>query len=82
MPDGMSFEDASTLPHSAILALQGLRLRKGRTPKPGDKVLIDGASGNVGPFAVQIAKCDGRRGDRRRAARPRWTSSAPSAQTT
>jgi NADPH:quinone reductase-like Zn-dependent oxidoreductase len=56
MPIGMSFEDASTLPHSAILALQGLRLRKGRTPKPGDKVLINGASGNVGPFAVQIAK--------------------------
>jgi NADPH:quinone reductase-like Zn-dependent oxidoreductase len=56
MPVGMSFEDASTLPHSAILAIQGLRLRKGRTPKPGDKVLINGASGNVGPFAVQIAK--------------------------
>jgi len=59
MPTGMSFEDASTLPHSAILALQGLRLRKGRTPKPGDKVLINGASGNVGPFAVQIAKSMG-----------------------
>ena len=55
----MSFEDAATLPHSAILALQGLRLRKGRTIKPGDKVLIDGASGNVGPFAVQIAKSMG-----------------------
>ncbi len=59
MPVGMSFEDASTLPHSAILAIQGLRLRKGRTPKPGDKVLINGASGNVGPFAVQIAKALG-----------------------
>lgn len=56
MPASMSFEEASTLPHSAILALQGLRLRKGRTPRRGDKVLIDGASGNVGPFAVQIAK--------------------------
>jgi NADPH:quinone reductase-like Zn-dependent oxidoreductase len=55
----MSFEDAATLPHSAILALQGLRRRNGRTPKPGDKVLIDGASGNVGPFAVQIAKSMG-----------------------
>jgi NADPH:quinone reductase-like Zn-dependent oxidoreductase len=52
----MSFEDAATLPHAAILALQGLRLRKGRTPGPGDKVLIVGASGNVGPFLVQIAK--------------------------
>ena len=59
MPTGMTFEEAATLPHSAILALQGLRLRNGRTPKPGDKVLIDGASGNVGPFAVQIAKSVG-----------------------
>ena len=56
---GMSFEDAATLPHSAILALQGLRLRNGRSIRPGDKVLIDGASGNVGPFAVQIAKSMG-----------------------
>ena len=59
IPAGMSFEDAATLPHSAILAVQGLRIRNGRTPKPGDKVLIDGASGNVGPFAVQIAKSMG-----------------------
>jgi NADPH:quinone reductase-like Zn-dependent oxidoreductase len=59
MPAGMSFEDAATLPHSAVLAVQGLRLRNGRTPKPGDKVLIDGASGNVGPFAVQVAKALG-----------------------
>lgn len=56
VPDGMSIEDAATLPHAAILAIQGLRRRDGRTPKPGDRVLIDGASGNVGPFAVQIAK--------------------------
>jgi NADPH:quinone reductase-like Zn-dependent oxidoreductase len=55
----MSFEDASTLPHSAVLAVQGLRLRSGRTPQPGDRVLIAGASGNVGPFAVQIAKSMG-----------------------
>ena len=59
IPTAMTSEDAATLPHSAVLALQGLRLRKGRTPKPGDKVLIDGASGNVGPFAVQIAKSMG-----------------------
>jgi NADPH:quinone reductase-like Zn-dependent oxidoreductase len=59
MPSGMSFEEAATLPHSAILALQGLRLRNGRTIGPGDKVLIDGASGNVGPFAVQVAKAMG-----------------------
>jgi NADPH:quinone reductase-like Zn-dependent oxidoreductase len=59
LPAGMSFEEAATLPHSAILAVQGLRLRDGRTLRPGDKVLIDGASGNVGPFAVQIAKSMG-----------------------
>jgi NADPH:quinone reductase-like Zn-dependent oxidoreductase len=59
MPPGMSFEEAATLPHSAILALQGLRLRNGRTIRPGDRVLIDGASGNVGPFAVQVAKALG-----------------------
>jgi NADPH:quinone reductase-like Zn-dependent oxidoreductase len=59
MPAGMSFDDAATLPHSAILAVQGLRLRDGRTVQPGDKVLIDGASGNVGPVAVQIAKSFG-----------------------
>jgi len=59
IPPGMSFEEAATLPHSAILALQGMRLRDGRTFKPGDSVLIDGASGNVGPFAVQIAKAMG-----------------------
>jgi NADPH:quinone reductase-like Zn-dependent oxidoreductase len=59
MPTGMSFEEAATLPHSAILAIQGLRLRNGRTIRPGDRVLIDGASGNVGPFAVQIAKAMG-----------------------
>ena len=59
MPDGLSFEDAATLPHSAILALQGLRRRDGRTPGPGDRVLIGGASGNVGPFAVQLAKSYG-----------------------
>ena len=59
IPAGMSFEEAATLPHSAVLALQGLRRRDGRTVKPGDSVLIDGASGNVGPFAVQIAKSMG-----------------------
>jgi NADPH:quinone reductase-like Zn-dependent oxidoreductase len=59
IPTGMSFEEAATLPHSAILALQGMRLRDGRTFEPGARVLIDGASGNVGPFAVQIAKAMG-----------------------
>jgi NADPH:quinone reductase-like Zn-dependent oxidoreductase len=59
IPDGLSFDDAATLPHSAILAIQGLRSRTGQTIGAGDKVLIDGASGNVGPFAVQIAKALG-----------------------
>ncbi len=59
IPDGMSFETAATLPHSAILAIQGLRRRDGRGVGPGDRVLIDGASGNVGPFAIQIAKARG-----------------------
>ncbi len=58
IPDAMSFEDAATLPHSAILALQGLRSGD-RSVGPGERVLVDGASGNVGPFAVQIAKARG-----------------------
>jgi NADPH:quinone reductase-like Zn-dependent oxidoreductase len=56
MPSGMTFEDAASLPHSAVLALQALRLRNGRSIQRGDRVLVVGASGNVGPFAVQIAK--------------------------
>jgi NADPH:quinone reductase-like Zn-dependent oxidoreductase len=59
MPSGMSFEEAATLPHSAVLALQAMHLRKGRMVQSGDRVLIVGASGNVGPFAVQIAKSMG-----------------------
>lgn len=59
IPAEMSFEDAAALPHAGVLAIQGLRLRDGRTAGAGDKVLISGASGNVGPFAVQIAKSRG-----------------------
>jgi NADPH:quinone reductase-like Zn-dependent oxidoreductase len=59
IPADLSFEYAAALPHSSILAVQSLRLRDERTIKPGDRVLIDGASGNVGPFAVQIAKSMG-----------------------
>ncbi|MEW6224672.1 MAG: NAD(P)-dependent alcohol dehydrogenase [Chloroflexota bacterium] len=59
VPDGMSLEDAATLPHSAVLAIQGLRYRDGRTVGAGHRVLIAGASGNVGPFAVLIAKARG-----------------------
>ncbi len=53
-PDTISFEDAATFPQAAKIALQGLR---GRRPvKEGQKVLINGAGGGMGTFAVQIAK--------------------------
>jgi len=50
----ITFEEASTLPSSAIIALQGLRDK--RQIQPGQKVLINGAGGGTGTFAVQIAK--------------------------
>jgi NADPH:quinone reductase-like Zn-dependent oxidoreductase len=53
-PDNLTFEQAAAIPIAAITALQALR-DKGRV-QPGDKVLINGASGGVGTFAVQIAK--------------------------
>ena len=59
LPDGLSFEESAALPHSGILGIQGLRRRDGTTPRPGDRVLVNGASGNVGPFAVQVAKALG-----------------------
>ena len=56
IPAGIDFETAATLPHAAILALQGLRDRRGTPVRRGARVLVVGESGNVGPFAVQIAK--------------------------
>jgi NADPH:quinone reductase-like Zn-dependent oxidoreductase len=56
-PASMTFEEASTYPQAAIIALQSLR-DKGQI-QPGQKVLINGAGGGMGTFAVQIAKLYG-----------------------
>jgi len=56
-PAGLTFEQAAAVPMAASTALQGLR-DKGQI-KPSQRVLINGASGGVGTFAVQIAKAFG-----------------------
>jgi NADPH:quinone reductase-like Zn-dependent oxidoreductase len=56
-PARLSFEQAAAVPVAAVTALQGLR-DKGQL-QPGQRVLINGASGGVGTFAVQIAKALG-----------------------
>src|SRR6266436_907533 len=53
-PANLSFEDTAAVPIAAITALQALR-DKGKL-QPGQKILLDGASGGVGTFAIQIAK--------------------------
>ncbi len=56
-PESLSFEQAAAVPIAGLTALQGLR-DKGHL-QPGQNVLINGAAGGVGTFAVQIAKSFG-----------------------
>src|SRR6202034_688201 len=56
-PEGLTFDQAAAIPVAGLTALQGLR-DKGHL-QPGQKVLINGAAGGIGTFAVQIAKSMG-----------------------
>jgi NADPH:quinone reductase-like Zn-dependent oxidoreductase len=56
-PEALSFEQAASIPQGGVMALQGIR-DYGKVG-PGDKVLINGAGGAVGTFAIQIAKMFG-----------------------
>jgi NADPH:quinone reductase-like Zn-dependent oxidoreductase len=56
-PASMTFEEAAAIPQAAVIALQGIR-DKGQV-KPGQRVLINGAGGGAGTFAVQLAKLYG-----------------------
>ena len=53
-PAGWTFEQASAIPQAGVIALQGMR-----HAQPGQKVLINGAGGSAGSFAIQLAKLRG-----------------------
>jgi NADPH:quinone reductase-like Zn-dependent oxidoreductase len=57
MPAGMTYEEAAALPQAGAIALQGIQ-DKGRV-QPGHKVLINGAGGGSGMYAIQLAKLNG-----------------------
>ncbi len=56
-PAGMTFEEVAAIPQAAVIALQGIR-DKGQI-QPGQQVLINGAGGGAGTFAIQLAKLYG-----------------------
>jgi len=56
-PAGMTFEQAAAIPQAGVIALQGIRDKGG--VQPGQNVLINGAGGSAGTFAVQLAKLCG-----------------------
>ena len=56
-PAGLTFEQAAAIPQAAVIALQGIR-DKGQV-QPGHRVLINGAGGGAGTFAIQLAKLYG-----------------------
>ncbi|MDA3893660.1 MAG: NAD(P)-dependent alcohol dehydrogenase [Salinivirgaceae bacterium] len=56
-PKNATFEQAAAMPHGGVLALQSVEYNGGI--KPGQQVLINGAGGSTGPFAIQMAKLHG-----------------------
>ena len=56
-PAGMTFDEAAAIPQAGVISLRGIRT-KGQV-RPGQKVLINGAGGSAGTFAVQLAKLAG-----------------------